>query len=314
MKSIQFLFSVFLCVALSSHRVAAEVPDHGFNSLFIGHSFFKPFADGMPNYTGAAGIPGHSQSVVFSGGATGAPLALWNNASKSAQIKAYLDSGDVELFAMTYHPTYPTTEGYENWINYALAQNPNTRFALALPWGTNPGSTAAATYANGWSAAHASGWHDLVDDIRALFPGVDIYCIPYGQSSGELYLLYDASNLPDVQSLVGAAANSVYSDAFGHPGHILRDLGRLVWLNAIYDVDLATYSFGPSYTTDLYTLAQTIMAGHDPAYDAAYHVDADGDRVGDSLDNCPLIPNPDQAPSTLEPGRGIACEGLPPGC
>ena len=141
MKSIQFLFSVFLCVALSSHRVAAEVPDHGFNSLFIGHSFFKPFADGMPNYTGAAGIPGHSQSVVFSGGATGAPLALWNNASKSAQIKAYLDSGDVELFAMTYHPTYPTTEGYENWINYALSKNPNTRFALALPWGTNPCST-----------------------------------------------------------------------------------------------------------------------------------------------------------------------------
>ncbi len=36
--------------------------------------------------------------------------------------------------------------------------------------------------------------------------------------------------------------------------------------------------------------------------------------ISGQVDNCPLINNPDQAPSTLEPGRGVACEGLPPGC
>ena len=31
-------------------------------------------------------------------------MALWNNPTKSAEIKAYLDSGDVELFGMVYDP------------------------------------------------------------------------------------------------------------------------------------------------------------------------------------------------------------------
>ena len=127
MRPIQILFAVFLCVALPSHNASAVVPNPGFNSLVIGHSFFKPFADGMTDYITAAGIAGHTQTVVFSGGATGAPLALWENATKGPQIRAILDGGDVELFGMTYHPDYPTSEGYENWIDYALAKNPTTR-------------------------------------------------------------------------------------------------------------------------------------------------------------------------------------------
>jgi hypothetical protein len=42
-------------------------------------------------------------------------------------------------------------------------------------------------------------------------------------------------------------------------------------------------------------------------------IDADTDGVADELDNCPLIPNPDQIDSTGS-GRGDACENLPPGC
>ncbi len=313
MKSIYTLCAVLLFAVLSAYKVHADVPDPGFNSLFIGHSFFMPFAQGMPDYSGAAGITGHSQSTVFSGGATGAPQALWENASKRNAIQTALNSGEVELLGMTYHPDYPTIEGYVNWIDYALAQNPTTRFALALPWLTSPGSIDAESYANVWNAAHATAWHGIIDTLRALYPGVEIYCIPYGQSAGELRLLFADNNLPDVQNLSGNAATSLFSDAFGHPGHILRDLGRLVWLNAIYDVDLATYAYGPAYNTDLYMIAQSIMAGHDPSYDAAYHVDADGDRVGDTLDNCPLIPNGDQL-DTDGNGRGDVCEGLPPGC
>ncbi|CAA0125323.1 Uncharacterised protein [Halioglobus japonicus] len=289
------------------------MPSSGFKSLFIGHSFFEPFADGMPNYTAAAGIAGHSQLVVYSGGATGAPLALWNNASKSAQIKAYLDSGDVELFGMTFHTDYPSTEGYKKWIDYALSKNPSTRIALALPWLTNPGTSDAATYASNLQFAHDAFWHYFIDQLRALYPGVDIYCIPYILSAGELRLLYEANNLPDVQNLVGVASNSIYRDAFGHPGNILLDLGQLIWLNAIYDVDLSTYTYGPSYTTDLKGIAQSIMAGHDPDYDAAYLTDSDADGIGDFLDNCPLVQNADQL-DTNGSGRGDACMDLPPGC
>jgi hypothetical protein len=307
-KSVQILFATFLCVALSVTKVAAEVPNPGFNSLFIGHSFFNPFARGMPNYSAAAGIAGHTQLVVFSGGATGAPLALWNDPTKSAEIKAYLDSGDVELFGMTYHGAYPTTEGYENWIDYALAQNPTTRFFVALPWSQNPESTDAATYASTWLTAHATAWHDFIDSIRALYPGVDIYAIPYGQSAVELRNLLDDNNLPGVPNLVGNAADSIFKDTLGHPGDILRDLGQLVWLNAIYDVDLSTYTYGPSWgTTDLKAIAKTIMDAHDPDYDAAYHNDIDGDRVGDSVDNCISTPNPGQELAIGYTDCGAAC-------
>jgi len=37
----------------------------------------------------------------------------------------------------------------------------------------------------------------------------------------------------------------------------------LVWLNAIYGVDLSTYAYEPAYTTDLKAIAQMIMDEHD---------------------------------------------------
>ena len=314
MKRIQIMLSVLLCLTLLGHKAAAEVPGTGFKSLFIGHSFFWPFVHGMPDYVSAAGITGHTQNVITQGGAGGAPEALWNNATKRAAIQQVLDQGDVELFVMTYYPTYPSTTGYVNWINYALSKNPTTRFALALPWSPYPSSIDADTYASTWLQFQATEWHGLIDTLRGLYPTVDIFSIPYGQSAAELRLLFAANNLPDVTNLQGNAGNSIYTDNLGHPGDILVDLGRLVWLNALYDVDLTAYSYGPAYNTDLHLIAQTIMDGHNPSYDAAYHVDADGDRVGDAIDNCPATANPDQAPSTLEPGRGLACEGLPPGC
>lgn len=309
MKPLQALFTVVLFVALSAHNAKADIPNPGFNSLFIGHSFFRPFAQGMPDYSAAAGIAGHTQAIVFSGGSSGTPQALWENASKRNEIQAILDGGDVELFGMTFHPDYPTTEGYENWIDYALARNPTTRFFVALPWLNSPQSFTAADYANLWLVYHATAWHDFIDSLRALYPGVDIYAIPYGQSALELRNLFADNNLPAVQSLVGDASDSIFTDALGHPGDILRDLGRLVWLDAIYGVDLSAYAYGPSYgTTDLNAIAKSIMDGHDPAYDAAYLNDIDGDRVGDSVDNCVSIANPGQEPSSLNPGCGQACE------
>ncbi len=311
MKLYYTLAAAVLSLVLSAAGAQAVTPDPGFKSLFIGHSFFRPFAEGMPAYVGAAGIAGHTQTIVFSGGASGTPEALWNNQSKRDEIQAVLDAGDVELFGMTYHPTYPTTTGYENWIDYALAQNPTTRFFIALPWLPNPASFNTTDYHNGWIAFNTGAWQNFVDSIRALYPGVDIYSVPYGQSAGELRVLQDAGLLPDAPNLQGSASNSIFTDTLGHAGDILVDLGRLVWVNALYDVDLATYSYGPVYQTDLHAVAKAIMDAHDPAYDAAYHQDADGDRVGNTIDNCILTANPDQL-DTDGDGIGDACE--PGGC
>jgi hypothetical protein len=252
--------------------VAVFRPDviTGFDALFIGHSFFVPFAYGMATDAPAAGFTDHTQSVVFSGGASGAPEALWNNTTKRTQIQGILNGGDVELFGMTYHPSYPSLTGYRNWIDEALAANPDTRFFVALPWLPDPGSYDAGVYRATWQAAHTTLFHNLLDDLRAEYPGVDIYGIPYGQAAVELYSLYDAGQLPDVDTLVSGTGDAIFRDSFGHPDDILVELGRLVWLRAIYDVDLSSYDYDPGFATDLKAIADAIMDGHDPAYDAPW--------------------------------------------
>ena len=242
----------------------------GYDSLFIGHSFFRPFADGMPTHAANTGFTDHSQVTVFAGGANGAPEALWNNEAKRAQIQAALDTGDVDLFGMTAHTDYPTLTGYHLWFDYALEQNPDTRFFLGLPWLPYPATYAsAAEYSAAWHTTHETAWHvGLIDALRADYPGVDIYGIPYGQAAVELYDLYDAGQLPDVETLTGASDEAIFTDALGHPGDILKELGRLVWLRAIYGVDLSSYDYDTGYTADLLAIADSIMDEHDPAYDA----------------------------------------------
>ena len=250
--------------------VAVFRPDviTGFDSLFIGHSFFRPFAEGMPFHAANAGFTDHTQDVVFAGGANGAPEALWNNAAKRAEIQGILDGGDVELFGMTYHPDYPTMTGYRLWFDYALDRNPDTRFFVALPWLPGPASYTAGQYSTTWHAAHEGSWHDFLDDLRAEYPSVDIYGIPYGQAAVELFELYDAGQLPDVDSLISGSGDAIFRDQLGHADDILVELGRLVWLRAIYGVDLSSYAHDPGYSVDLLELADAIMDEHDPAYDA----------------------------------------------
>lgn len=240
----------------------------GFDSLFIGHSFFRPFADGMELHGPDAGFVDHTQEVVMAGGANGAPEALWNDPTKRAQIQAVLDTGRVDLFGMTYHPDYPSLTGYRSWLDYALARNPDTRFFIAMPWLPNPGTMDPSTYSSIWHAAHDAISHGAIDALRAEYPGVDIYDIPYGQAAVELYELYGAGLLPDVEALVSGSGDGIFRDGFGHADDILEELGRLVWLRAIYGVRLADYDYDPGYATDLKSIADSIMDEHDPLYDA----------------------------------------------
>ncbi|HAP78427.1 MAG TPA: hypothetical protein DCR14_20385 [Acidimicrobiaceae bacterium] len=246
--------------------VLPPLPTTGFDSLFIGHSFFQPVAERLAFHAPNAGFVDHTQTVVFSGGATGAPKALWDNPTKRAEIQAVLDRGTIELFGMTYHPDHPTIEGYQNWVNYALMRNPHTTFFVAFPWLTNPGSYSASAFASTWSSAYNTIAKGIIDDLRSQFRGVRFFAIPYGQSAAELYTRFSQGNLPDVSALVASNGTGVFRDSFGHAGFILRELATLVWLDAIYGVDLATYDFDPGYTTDLKAIATAIMDAHDPEY------------------------------------------------
>ena len=138
--------------------------------LFIGHSFFKPFANNMESLQQAAGLEARTYEVVFNGGENGAPQALWENDQKRKEIQGYLDGGNVDLFAMTYEGTYPTDEGYINWIEYALSHNNETTFVLALPWTDYPKEYASAEdYALLWHDFHDGDWSTLVDSLRTAY-------------------------------------------------------------------------------------------------------------------------------------------------
>lgn len=51
----------------------------------------------------------------------------------------------------------------------------------------------------------------------------------------------------------------------GHTDEILYDTMELVWLNAVYRVDLNEYAYYPGYISDIRAIAKSIMDGHDPA-------------------------------------------------
>jgi hypothetical protein len=265
-RSVVF-FTLVSTLLAPPFEAAAQTAPAGKNILAIGHSFFIPILrDHFPGHIGQVGIVDHSQQTVFSGGATGAPQALWENQTKSDEIKAILDVGDIELMLMTYHPDYPDLTGYRNWIGYALNENPDTVFMLGLPWMTYPGNFDAPTYDAAWQYGHDTGWHDMIAQLRAEYPGVPIHCIPYGRTAGQLYQLFEQSNLPDVSSLVGTASSGLYTDDFGHGGNIIKDQAALVFLNAIYGIDLDSYVWNHGYTTDILDLAATTVAEHAAAH------------------------------------------------
>ena len=257
-------------VDASSPACGGPSPGDGFDSLFIGHSFFRPMAEEMAVLAPLAGFDAHTQEVVFSGGATGSPEGLWLQNTKRATIQAELDEGDIDLFGMTYHPNYPSLAGYVNWIDYALAANPDTIVFVAIPWITNPVNYTAASYAAALDVGYPAVVHPLIDSLRAEYPDTTIFAIPYGLSAGELYTRYADGELDDVTELVGSNGSGVFRDGFGHADHILEDLASLVWLQAIYGVDLAAFDAGYDWTVDLNTIASSILAEHDPAYDAPW--------------------------------------------
>ena len=257
-------------VDASSPACGGPSPGDGFDSLFIGHSFFRPMAEEMAVLAPLAGFDAHTQEVVFSGGATGSPEGLWLQDAKRANIQAELDEGDIDLFGMTYHPDYPSLTGYVNWIDYALAANPDTIVFVAIPWITNPVNYTAASYAAALDVGYPAVAYPLIDSLRDEYPDTTIFAIPYGLSAVELYTRYADGELDDVKELVGSNGSGVFRDGFGHADHILEDLASLVWLQAIYGVDLAAFDAGYDWTVDLNTIASSILAEHDPAYDAPW--------------------------------------------
>ena len=258
--------SMLLCCATACGPSSAP------EELFIGHSFFKPFAENMGPLNMQAGRDDIDAEVVFSGGASGSPQALWEDRKQRREIQGYLDGGNVDLFVMTYEPQYPSDEGYIKWFDHALENNPDTTFVLALPWLDFPESQdypTASVYADTWHQAHDNEWLDLVNSLREAYPDNDVVSLPYGQSALELRSLFEADALPDVDALTrnldnGSTADDagIFVDEKGHPDEILVSLGSLVWGRIIYGIEPTADLLQDEYETDLAAVANAIVDEH----------------------------------------------------
>ena len=243
---------------------AGAPPTDGLNTLYIGHSFGRIFAQRLPAFAEKVGVENHTQRIVFSGGASGAPLALWQDDTDRTDAQAILDGGDVDLLVMICcsQGWIETAEdpGIINWMDYALERNPDTRFALAMPWIDFPERyDDAASYVALWEMGYAQ-WQQTAQALRSAYPGVEIFTIPHGRAAGELMTLFEAGELPDVNALRGGTNRAIFVDEKGHAGQILKDMGGAIWLGAIYGADVSDYAFERSYVTDIAGMAQTIVS------------------------------------------------------
>ena len=251
--------------------IGTSEPGSGYNTLYIGHSFGMPFAERLEDFADNSEIIEHSQSIVFRGGNTnGNPEGLWNDEAARAEIQAILDRGETDLLIMICCPDDPRNPasywGIPKWIDYALAQNPETKFGLALPWLDQPKQYSdAESFANTWNMLHERLWLTVIENLRGRYPGTEFLDIPHGAAAIELRNRFDAGTLTDVSALVGSEGSAIFRDDQGHPNNILHDLGTLIWLGLIYDVDLSIYPTGDPgnrisrYETDLREIAQSIV-------------------------------------------------------
>ena len=114
--------------------------------------------------------------------------------------------------------------------------------------------------------AHQRDFHNLIDRLRSAYPKNEFFCIGYGEGAVELKKLYHAGKL----TVVGGQTKSrekgtsgIFTDALGHPDKILIELGQLIWLGTIYDVDLDKYEYEHGFKLDLKAIAKKVIAEDD---------------------------------------------------
>jgi len=247
-----------------------EVNADEYNVLYIGHSFGRPFAQKLETFAHDSGFEDHASYIEFSGGASGAPDALWADDEHRENIKAYLDTGEIDVLIMIccsiefIETECESDAAIWNFASYALARNPDIRIGLAMPWKDYPQDyDSAAEYREGADEAYAM-WVNLANDLNADYPAADVFTINHGEAVYDLRAAYEAGELEgDVEQLTGPAQTSVFTDTKGHAGTITQDTGTLIWLHAVHGVEPNDATAFPQWKSDIRAIAQAVVDKED---------------------------------------------------
>lgn len=252
---------------LDGPRVEGNSSSEGMSCVFLGHSFFAPIAREFEKHPTKCGIDEHSQFVVFHGGANGSPGRLWaSDQDDVARAKELIGSGDVDLVGLTFFPEIGSeTADYKRWVELGVKTNPDMKFFIMAPWPRYFGRS-LEEYEAVWDEFHPVV-DDIIDELREEFPETTIYCIPQGKWMIELWKLYEADKLKEVEVLARENRREdktcLFTDSLGHGGRIPVQLGVLLWLTAIYDVDVREYELATGVETDLKQIAWQIIRDYE---------------------------------------------------
>lgn len=243
-----------------------EVNAEDFNVLYIGHSFGRVFAETLEDYAHATGFTNHTQYIEMSGGVSGAPDALWEDDGHRENIKAYLDTGEIDVFVMIccsiefMKSDFQSDAAIWNFTTYAVDKNPNIRIGLAMPWKDLPGEYEnASEYAANSTLDLWPYWVNLSQELGADFPDNDVFTFHHGAVAYELREMFEAGELEgDVNKLQGLN-NSVFTDAKGHAGQIMIDTGTLIWLHAVHGVEPLDLPEFTQWNTDIRVIADSVL-------------------------------------------------------
>ena len=243
-----------------------EVNADDYNVLYIGHSFGRIFAQTLEDYAHSTGFDDHAQYIEMSGGASGAPDALWADDGHRKNIKAYLDTGEIDVLIMIccsiefIETGAQSDEAIWNFTDYALENNPDTRIGLALPWKDYPSDYDNATDYRNNSDETYEAWKSLASNLSSDYPGADVFTFHHGAVAYELREMFESGGLEgDIEKLTGSKETSIFTDYKGHAGDLMIDTGTLIWLHAVHAVDPMTMPEFTQWEIDIRQIAKTII-------------------------------------------------------
>ena len=248
-----------------------EVNAEDYNVLYIGHSFGRIFAQTLQDYAHTAGFTNHSQLIEMSGGASGAPDALWADDGHRENIKNYLDTGEIDVLIMIccslefigQEPGISnfTDEAIHNFTAYAVEKNPDVRIGLSMPWKDFPGDYEnASEFAANSTLDIWPYWVNLSQNLSSEFPSNEVFTFHHGAVAYELREMFEAGELEgDIEQLQGTKQTSVFTDKKGHAGQIMIDTGTLIWLNAVHGVEPLDMPEFTQWNTDIRAIADSVL-------------------------------------------------------
>ena len=231
-----------------SNAILKEGETKGYHGLYMGHSFFQPSVWKLAKMI-PSDIKGHTQYSVFSGGANGSPGGLWAAKKKREQAKKILETKKIDLLVMTYYsPRDSSVEHYSRWFDFAIAQNPEVTFMVALPWAKQPHEVEQS--ASRMAQKKVTEFNEtLIAALREKYPKNKVLFCPYALGAYELIDRLRDQKLSGVKYILDPNRKTraeskrkkrqLFNDELGHSGELVSALGALLWLQTLYEYDLS---------------------------------------------------------------------------